>query len=337
MSASTPHGSGGFDQEAAGRIYKLRLYLHDLHKTGLPLDFSLTGLQNLGSRFGVPVEAVKHQIDYVLAETARLNELTEAQAASWLAGSLDCDTLCGREGLERRLRLVGCDRPGRVIDFCLAQGWLKDYGTDGLELAFDCVSWLPTGVTPAARPSVLDSPFSVFDAPIVFRGTPPQPTSTTLRKLHQKIVGSKKLQDLTERLRRETDPKRQAQFKKYLLPYATFSGTFDGRTDASLIRHSELIAVDVDHLGADLQAVRASVIADPHVLMAFISPRGDGLKVIFQTDPAKHTQAEWYLGLSRYLVQTHGCPPHTLDPSGSNVSRACFLSFDPECHLNTAL
>jgi hypothetical protein len=326
----------GFDQERIAGIYKLRHYLFDLHEQGLPLNFSATGVQNLSGRFSVAVEEVEKQIEYVIAEAARQQTLTESTAANWLLGTVDCDRIFGREGLERRLRLAGCPWPERVVDFALQAGWIEAYNGQ-LEYSVSCFSWLPTGVVPSPRHSPLDAEFSVFPGPIKYRGQPPTPTTSTLRKVFEKITTSERLRELTVKLRALSDRKEQAAFKATKLPFATFSGVFSARTDSSLIKHSGLLVIDLDGLGGDLSRIRDGLRFDPYVVGFFLSPRADGLKVLFQIDLGRHSQAQWYQGLGGYLQEHHGVPATAIDPTGSNASRACFLSYDPDAYLNKKL
>jgi hypothetical protein len=116
--------------------------------------------------------------------------------------------------------------------------------------------------------------------------------------------------------------------------YATFSGTFTSRDDKALSKHSGLICIDIDDLGERLQEIRDAIIADPATVVCFFSPNGDGLKVLYEMDPAKYSQYDWYKGYCIRLSKDFGVDVGKLDPSCKNVSRACFLPHDPNIFVN---
>lgn len=124
--------------------------------------------------------------------------------------------------------------------------------------------------------------------------------------------------------------------KEQQFSYATFSGTFSYANDESLLTHSGLICIDLDGLD-DPQAIRLLVQQQDGYVFSFVSPRGKGLKVIFLIDPAAYSQEKWYKGISRLLEARCGIPSGKFDESCKNVSRACFLSYDPTVHVNPDL
>jgi twinkle protein len=70
---------------------------------------------------------------------------------------------------------------------------------------------------------------------------------------------------------------------------------------------------------------------DPYTFAAFISPSGDGLKVLFKIPEDKQAHAEHYLGIVDYCKEK-GYPD--LDTTSKNLSRVCFVSFDPDIYVN---
>ncbi len=120
--------------------------------------------------------------------------------------------------------------------------------------------------------------------------------------------------------------KKAADAPKKHLPGFLFSGTFTQRSSAALIRHSGLICADLDELGQRLGGVKEQLSGDPHVLAAFISPTGTGLKVVFRCDSAR-PHKESYEALEHYVSEHFGL---LIDVKCSDVSRICFVSHDPE-------
>jgi|GEM_PF-1952875 len=126
----------------------------------------------------------------------------------------------------------------------------------------------------------------------------------------------------------------QAREIKKGLAAVTLSGTFERRNKASLVNHSGLITIDFDKLTPDeLDAAWTKLTTDPHVIIAFRSPSGAGIKgavrVPVPESDAGHLSA--WLACERYFRETHGL---TLDPSGKDVCRLCYFSHDADCFHN---
>ena len=112
---------------------------------------------------------------------------------------------------------------------------------------------------------------------------------------------------------------------KASLPSVCFSGRFKKRTDADIIKHSGLVILDFDHV-ANLKGFKASICADKYTYAAFISPSGDGLKVLIKI-PAIIKDHEFH-----YMALIKKYP--TLDATSRNLSRVCFVSYDSELYFN---
>tara|TARA_R110001632_G_scaffold109244_3_gene219441 strand:+ start:2239 stop:4254 length:2016 start_codon:yes stop_codon:yes gene_type:complete len=122
------------------------------------------------------------------------------------------------------------------------------------------------------------------------------------------------------------DLDRASELKKNL-PAVMFSGQFSRRSSKCITSHSGMICMDVDKIDAPSKKVD-EMRFDPHIVAAFVSPSGNGLKAIFAipSDVDKHRDA--FEAAKRYL-STYGLEA---DESGKDVSRLCFLSHDAELH-----
>lgn len=158
----------------------------------------------------------------------------------------------------------------------------------------------------------------------------------TLLDVYNLII-SQAFKTETDTLQGYTDDKEAKKFKEKHFNYACFSGSFKYRNDKSLIKHSRLICIDLDKLGAELYWIRETVNNDPLTIMSFVSPSGAGLKVIYQIDPEKHSQSTYYQYLSDYLSNLCCLPKKAIDEACKDVSRACFLPYDPFCFINLNL
>ena len=180
------------------------------------------------------------------------------------------------------------------------------------------------------EPGLLERRCSVFYAPVTNTTRQKQLTIAQVAEL----IRSPAFKPQTDHLRTITDKKENRKYKAAAFSYATFSGTFTRRANNCLIQHANLICVDLDHIGGHLMEVRAKVMADPETVLCFVSPNGDGLKVLYEVDPHSHTQEDWYKACSNYLGIVTGISMEMVDKSCKDVSRACFLPHDPELFIN---
>ena len=115
------------------------------------------------------------------------------------------------------------------------------------------------------------------------------------------------------------------------LECVTISGTFSRCADDCLEHHSGLIAIDLDDLGDNLAATKQQLMKDSTVFCCFVSPSGNGLKVLLPIDAkdgATH-RAAYHQILERF--EALGMKP---DTTCRNPSRLCFVSYDPEIWVN---
>ena len=116
-------------------------------------------------------------------------------------------------------------------------------------------------------------------------------STVTLQAVRERILDGKRGLDEKTRycnVTAITDTKVYKVYKEKNLPAVTFSGTFPkGKRKAQhLIRHSGYITIDVDGLTAkQIASLLAELAQMPHVVMAFISPSGKGIKVIVRVNP----------------------------------------------------
>lgn len=132
-----------------------------------------------------------------------------------------------------------------------------------------------------------------------------------------------------------------SQKKRQLLGF-TVSGRFrGGRTMDHLVEYSRYLVLDFDKLApAPLQALRQALRHDRFVLAGFTSPSGNGYKAIVRVDSdlAQHEQAfEQVACYFEQLLEPIMGPAGTgLDRSGKDVTRLCFVSYDPDAWIDPA-
>lgn len=215
--------------------------------------------------------------------------------------------------------------------------------------------------TPAHTPATAQTAwpvFSFFKAPVT---TTVSHRTVNLWQIYNAIRGPY-YQPQTEALRalvslqREgrADKNEPKRYKSLHFDYACFSGTFARRTDSALLQHSSLLCLDFDHVDTwcaarspladtldhpDPEAIRGvyglryALLNDDYfdTQLLFRSPSGDGLKWVVEIDLTHGTHAQYFEALSHYLQATYGV---SVDPSGRNLSRACYLPHDPDAVIN---
>ncbi len=135
-------------------------------------------------------------------------------------------------------------------------------------------------------------------------------------------------QDTCLAIAREQDKDKRNELKKKV-PYFTPSGVFgERRSKHHLEQHSGFICIDIDEIDNVNDAFDALTL-DKHTYSVFKSISHRGLAWIVKIDPEKHLEA--FLGLQKYLTENFRL---VIDESCKDVSRARFVSYDPDLYLN---
>lgn len=142
------------------------------------------------------------------------------------------------------------------------------------------------------------------------------------------IKDSKGIKRQIEQIREEEEKEKRNKLKKSLAIF-TPSGTFEySRSASGLTKHSGLICIDIDNID-DPDEKKNLLKKDGFVLACFLSPSGNGLKVIIPIQKEKHK--ETWIQLEHYYKSKHGI---TIDPNPKSVSSSCFYSYDPKLYVN---
>ena len=119
---------------------------------------------------------------------------------------------------------------------------------------------------------------------------------------------------------------------KFALPAVTWSGVFEERLDDACVVYNNLMVIDIDNIGINrLKRLKEELKENPWVFAYFDGPtKGIKILVFIDSDINWHsTNAFWNLEqdfLDLYNV--------TIDASGKNPSRLCFVSYDPDLYIN---
>lgn len=119
------------------------------------------------------------------------------------------------------------------------------------------------------------------------------------------------------------------KYKKNL-PGFCFSGVFSTRAKVGLKKHSGLLVLDFDGFKSnkDAKDYKDSICDLPYVFSAFISPSGKGVKALVKIPPIPQDHEKYYNAIYKHINSDY------LDPSGKDVGRFCFESYDPDIYVN---
>ena len=135
--------------------------------------------------------------------------------------------------------------------------------------------------------------------------------------------------ELVKSIRAEKDKTKRNELKKKL-PSICFSGTFNKRADASLVNHSGLICLDFDgyQKKKDLAEDKAKFKKNKFVFAVFVSPSGNGLKVLVQIPQDADNHKKYFNALNKHFSSPY------FDTTSKNVSRVCYESYDNQLYVN---
>ncbi|WP_298047706.1 CRISPR-associated primase-polymerase type B [uncultured Bacteroides sp.] len=134
------------------------------------------------------------------------------------------------------------------------------------------------------------------------------------------------------RIIRDLDKKQYSLLKRQL-PYVVCGMFNPPYRKTENFAYTEYFIVDIDHFsekGFDIQATRKQIESDERVLLSFISPGEDGLKVLFKLKNRCY-DAEIYKLFYKSFLRDFALMYHleqVLDERTCDVCRACFISID---------
>lgn len=126
---------------------------------------------------------------------------------------------------------------------------------------------------------------------------------------------------------------KEYNIKKKSLPAFTPSATFQGGRKKEFLRdYTGFIILDFDKIPDDqLPIIKSAAVASPFTYACFISPGNNGLKILIRTDVKLEYHTAAFNELKNYFESKLNFP---IDPSGKDVTRLCFFSYDQELYFN---
>lgn len=120
------------------------------------------------------------------------------------------------------------------------------------------------------------------------------------------------------------------------LPAVTFCATFgEARRTEQCKDYNNLLVIDIDHLNEEeMLRVGKQLASDPYVVCCWKSPSGNGWKGLVMLDYQNDLEVPFHIKhksafqlVAAYLLEQYSI---TLDSSGSDLTRLCFISWDPD-------
>ena len=162
---------------------------------------------------------------------------------------------------------------------------------------------------------------------VVYTGNNPELSYHTIKDVVEMIAtGVQK--DIVMAIRSELVPLKKDELKR-TLKGIMFSGKFNGRGDSSLEEHSGFICLDFDKIPKEsMQGVFSTLKNDKYTHICFVSPSGNGFKVVVKIPKDKDKHVAYFNGLKNYYNSSF------FDITSKNLSRVCFMSYDPNIVFN---
>ena len=132
-----------------------------------------------------------------------------------------------------------------------------------------------------------------------------------------------------------TEAERYKKYKASELPAVTWAcqlNTRDGKVPVSerLVKHSGRVVIDID--GVDVGEMLSALFDNPFVYFAFVSPSGQGVKIVSPVDPlptSAHEHKVAWREVKSTFDELQAEVDFTIDESGKDVTRLCYLAHDP--------
>lgn len=158
------------------------------------------------------------------------------------------------------------------------------------------------------------------------RNTKPQAQVPLIEVL--KEIATDKYQAIVEQVRSHETPSKSPLKEK--LPLFTPTGRFNYRSIAGLEEYNGIICLDIDGI-QNAKAVKEICKTLDWVYAAFITPSGQGIKVLVKTHAKPENYKQTELLVADAFNEATGC---SRDNHCKDIARIQYVSYDPEIYIN---
>ncbi len=133
-------------------------------------------------------------------------------------------------------------------------------------------------------------------------------------------------------IRNAVTKEQRDELKKHLF-VITWQGIFSRKNNNGCVSLSSLVCIDIDHqTKQELDRIKQTISGWTYVLAFFMSPSGDGLKVIIRTDNYSiDDYGNCYRQVEKLFTDAFGIQP---DSRCEDLSHPCYISYDPGIYYN---
>lgn len=154
-----------------------------------------------------------------------------------------------------------------------------------------------------------------------------------IKEIKNDIFLEKKIAQM--RIHYKNKNKQKYDTLKKQLPCFTPAGTFlERKKEIGIDVYNQLTILDIDKLSIQkisLNKVKSKVISIPETFLGFVSPSGDGYKILVRINSDENTHEEATKQVINYYQEKLGIE---IDGSGTDITRLCILSHDKEIYFN---
>lgn len=156
-----------------------------------------------------------------------------------------------------------------------------------------------------------------------------------------KAIKDGAFKDKVEAIRNENDKGNQSRLKSSLTSILFSSSKQEGvesgrnnkiswRTDKGLVEHSGLMCLDLDKFSNEFEmiSIKNDLMNDDYVFSVFVSPSGEGLKVLVKVPTQIENHRKYFYGLKEHFNSPN------FDDSCVNEARVCYVSYDEGIYIN---
>ena len=158
------------------------------------------------------------------------------------------------------------------------------------------------------------------------RNTKPAGTEDLITMLNE--IASDKYKIQIEEIRKQENPSKSPLKDK--LPLFTPTGIFNYRSMAGLEEYNGIICLDIDSV-SNPEELKEKAKSIDWVHSAFVTPSGQGLKVLVKTSANKETYRDIELQVSAKFAELTGA---NRDNHCKDIARIQFVSHDPNIYIN---
>lgn len=155
-----------------------------------------------------------------------------------------------------------------------------------------------------------------------------------IRGLYALIRSDKYKAKIQEIRSKETKEERDELKKK--LDYVNVQGVFSCRNNEGIIKPSGYAPIDIDKVSDALflNELKNKLKNDEYITLLFVSPGGEGLKAIIKIPLEIEKYGSYVEAFYEYLHQKYPGIEKNTDTKTKDISRACFISYDPDAYYN---